>query len=237
LIGPAAVVNSVQNTQSPDNAATIAGQAEQGRLNRGVQVRGQDLTDSRARELRADATANGGKPPPGYRWKPDGSMEAIPGGPADVKASAAPAAKVADAMDVLALLDQAGPLIDKSTNSYAGKMYDEGKRVFGGSTGGAEAAAQLRALEGALIAKMPKMSGPQSDKDVLLYKQMAGQIGDDTIPAPRKKAAMQTIREINNRHAGVTENTAPSARKVVRTGTMNGRKVVQYSDGTTDYAD
>ncbi len=30
---------------------------------------------------------------------------------------------------------------------------------------------------------------------------------------------------------------APAARTVVRTGTLNGRKVVQYSDGTTDYAD
>lgn len=29
----------------------------------------------------------------------------------------------------------------------------------------------------------------------------------------------------------------PKARTVVRTGTANGRKVVQYSDGTTDYAD
>lgn len=30
---------------------------------------------------------------------------------------------------------------------------------------------------------------------------------------------------------------APAARTVVRTGTLNGRRVVQYSDGTTDYAD
>jgi hypothetical protein len=50
---------------------------------------------------------------------------------------------------------------------------------------------------------MPKMSGPQSDKDVLLYKQMAGQIGDPTIPAARKQAAMNTINELNSRYAGV----------------------------------
>jgi len=31
--------------------------------------------------------------------------------------------------------------------------------------------------------------------------------------------------------------TQPSGRDVVRTGTLNGRKVVQYSDGTTEYAD
>ena len=31
--------------------------------------------------------------------------------------------------------------------------------------------------------------------------------------------------------------STPTQRQVVRTGTLNGRKVVQYADGTTDYAD
>jgi hypothetical protein len=47
------------------------------------------------------------------------------------------------------------------------------------------------------------MSGPQSDKDVLLYKQMAGQIGDPTLPAAQKKAAMDTILKLNSQYAGV----------------------------------
>lgn len=34
-----------------------------------------------------------------------------------------------------------------------------------------------------------------------------------------------------------TATTKPSERQVVRSGTYNGRRVVQYSDGTTDYAD
>lgn len=50
---------------------------------------------------------------------------------------------------------------------------------------------------------MPKMSGPQSDKDVALYKQMAGVIGDPTIPTERKMAALQTVEEIQRRYAGV----------------------------------
>lgn len=29
-----------------------------------------------------------GKPPPGYRWSPEGNLQAIPGGPADIKATA-----------------------------------------------------------------------------------------------------------------------------------------------------
>lgn len=111
------------------------------------------------------------------------------------------AQKVADAKDVLGLLDLAGPLLEKSTSSGVGSMVDVGLNFFGVPTTGSEAAAQLRTIEGMLISKMPKMSGPQSDKDVLLYKQMAGQIGDATKPIGVRRAAMETIRQINERYA------------------------------------
>jgi hypothetical protein len=176
-----------------------------------------------------------GKAEAGTRWKADGTLEFIPGGSKDPKSNAGATAKVTDAQDVLSLLDQAGPLVEKATGSYAGYGADQAARVVGQSTEGSRAAAQLKVLEGSLISKMPKMSGPQSDKDVLLYKQMAGQIGDPTIPKDQKVAAMQTIREINERHAGGAAK--PAGRTPVRTGRLNGRKVIEYSDGTTAYAD
>lgn len=156
-----------------------------------------------------------GKVPSGYRLAADGkSLEAIPGGPAADKVTN-PQQKAADARDVLALLDQAEPLVKKATGSYGGAGMDQAARMFGVSTDGAQSAAQLKALEGMLVSKMPKMSGPQSDKDVLLYKQMAGQIGDTTIPKATKLAAMQTIREINERYANAAPAPAGApARKV-----------------------
>lgn len=65
-----------------------------------IAIRGQNMTDSRARErLNWETTGGGeggaaqagfnkqfGKPQAGYRWKQDGSLEFIPGGPADQKA-------------------------------------------------------------------------------------------------------------------------------------------------------
>lgn len=114
----------------------------------------------------------------------------------------APEQKASDAREVLQLLDQAEPLLNQATGSYLGAGIDVVGRGAGISTQGALAGAQLRAIEGMLISKMPKMSGPQSDKDVLLYKQMAGQIGDPTIPAAQKRAAMSAIRQINERYAG-----------------------------------
>ena len=135
--------------------------------------------------------------------------------------------KINDARDVISILNQAQPLIDKSTSSGAGHAYDVTKGFFGGTTQGAQAAAQLKALEGSLVSKMPKMSGPQSDKDVLLYRQMAGEIGDPTIPAAQKKAAMDTIREINQRYLNNTQggNAQPQA----NTKTVNG--VTYVNDG------
>lgn len=177
----------------------------EGDANRAVTVSGQNKVDARARE----ANGPGGKPPPGYRWKPDGSLEAIPGGPVASKATDQQT-KLADAQTVLGLLDLAEPLLDQSTQGYVGMGVDMAARAMGKSTPGAEAASELRALEGALISKMPKMSGPQSDKDVLLYRQMAGQIGDPTLPAQTKRAAMRTIRNINQRYIDSTGTVAPA---------------------------
>jgi hypothetical protein len=89
--GGSRVVNSARNTQSPDSVASNA-----------TTMRGQNMTDARARERldidRGAATADAGgpgqaalvkqlgKPPKDYRWKADGTAEAIPGGPADIKA-------------------------------------------------------------------------------------------------------------------------------------------------------
>jgi len=144
---------------------------------------------------------NGQKPPAGYRWKPDGTMEPIPGGPADMKLTG-PGAKIQDAKEVLSILDMAEPLLKKSTGSYLGAGIDAGARAFGVSTPGAEAAAELKALQGALVSKMPKMSGPQSDKDVQLYREMAGQIGDPTLPVKTRQAAANTVRMLNEKYAG-----------------------------------
>lgn len=177
----------IKRTQTPDSIASNA-----------TAMRGQNMVDARSRET----LAQGGKAPAGYRWKPDGSMEAIPGGPADTKQGGV-GAKVQDANEAIALLNQADPLLKGSTGSYSGAAIDKVAQLFGASTPGSINAQQLKAIEGALVAKMPKMSGPQSDKDVQLYRQMAALIGDETVPYERKAAAVQSVREIQERYAGM----------------------------------
>jgi hypothetical protein len=59
---------------------------------------------------------------------------------------------------------------------------------------------------------MPKMSGPQSDKDVALYRQMAAVIGDSTIPYDQKAAALDQVRAIQERYAGVAPGSSKPKR-------------------------
>lgn len=105
--------------------------------------------------------------------------------------------KIADAQSVIGLLDEAAPFIDTATSSTAGNLRDSALGLVGRSTTAGQDAARLAAIGGQLTSKQPKMSGPQSDKDVLLYREMAGRIGDPTVPSETKRAAAETIRRLN----------------------------------------
>lgn len=182
-------------------------------------ARGQNMTASTAAAGREqsdrhfNATQAAGKVPAGYRANPDGTMSAIQGGPADLKNNAEFVKAGRDAESVLSLLDEADRLLPKGTSGYIGTGVDKLLGAGGLSTAGAQTTAQLKAIEGALVSKMPKMSGPQSDKDVLLYKQMAGQVGDSTIPVEQRQAASAIIRKLNEKHAN---RPAPAAARPVQ---------------------
>ena len=89
----------------------------------------------------------------------------------------------------------------KPTGSGIGTIADIVGATVGYSPSGAAQADKLRAIGGQLVAKMPRMEGPQSDRDVALYTQMAGQIGDSTIPVARRLEALKTVEGIVNKYA------------------------------------
>ena len=127
--------------------------------------------------------------------------------------AATPATGAKDANDVLFMVRKAREILPKATGSYGGALVDQGARFFGNATEGAKASAQLKALEGSLIAKMPKMSGPQSDADARRYEQAVGQIGDPTIPAAQKAAALDVVEEIQTRYASGQSGAASTSSK------------------------
>jgi len=133
------------------------------------------------------------------RPAPQGVMPGItPKQQSEINAEQAKAAITGtkDANSVLNLMDGAEAILDKAHGSGVGNLIGGAQNFLGINSEKNQADAQLKSLEGALVSKQPKMSGPQSDKDVLLYRQMAGQIGDATLPADVRKAAMETVRGI-----------------------------------------
>lgn len=184
-----------------------------------VTMRGQNMTDSRSREQNAisrlgQQTQVINDPNQGVllvdkatgltRKTFDQNGQTIP--------SEAQSKKTAAANNVIPILDQADKLINDATGSYGGMAFDKATQLFGGSTKGAESIAQLKVLEGALMMNQPRMEGPQSDKDVAMYRQMAGQLGDPTVPANIKRAALKQIRTLNEKYATpslMKTNSAP----------------------------
>ncbi len=110
-----------------------------------------------------------------------------------------------DAKNVNRLLEGADALIDVATGSTAGDVRDRVSAVFGYAPEAAQATAELQILQAQLMLQQPRMEGPQGVLDVQLYQQMAGEIGNPKVPAAKKKAALRTIRRLQEQYA---ENAA-----------------------------
>jgi hypothetical protein len=111
----------------------------------------------------------------------------------------------------------------KPTGSGVGAAVDFAGGLVGLSPAGSVQAQQLEAVGGALTAKMPRMEGPQSDKDTMLYKQMAAMVGDRTVPVDRRLAALQTVKDLWAKY----ERLNPDA--FTGGAAADGAKVIDFS--------
>ncbi len=89
-----------------------------------------------------------------------------------------------------------GTVAPTPTSSGLGTIADSALAFFGKSGNGAPEAAKLKAIGGALVAKMPRMEGPQSDKDVANYKEMAGQVADSSLPLKTRLEALAGVEKL-----------------------------------------
>lgn len=90
----------------------------------------------------------------------------------------------------------------KPTGSGVGTAVDAAAALVGITPPGAEAADSLRSIAATLIGKMPRMEGPQSDRDSNLYAKAAGDIGNSQLPIDRRKAALRTVKQLHQKYAG-----------------------------------
>lgn len=190
---------SFNNSQSPDSAASVA-----------AQIRGQDLTDKRARDLNditreANQTQIINDPLRGPLLVNKGTGKTTQA----VDTSGSPVMgsekikNIQGAQKLIPVIQDAEKLIKSATGSYGGAGLDQAARLFGVSTQGAQNTARLKVLESQLILNMPRLEGPQSDKDTMLYRQAAAQIGDPTVPVQQKQAALDTLTDVTYRNAGM----------------------------------
>lgn len=136
-----------------------------------------------------------------------------------------------------------GGLLETSTASGLGRAVDASQAFFGRATEGAVAAAQLAPIADLVLKMVPRFEGPQGVKDVESYERAAGQLANASLPVETRKGAAKIILKLMTERKdqfemkGESSGGGAASKTVVRSGTIDGRKVVQYSDGTTVYAD
>ncbi len=118
------------------------------------------------------------------------------------------------------------------TGSGLGTAVDAIGSVFGVAVPGAPEARALEVVSGRLVQKVPRFEGPQSDKDVKLYKEMAGDAGNTNKTREERLAA---VREMRKLYAGYEDGT----RGRIVQGQINnqGRRSTDGSPGLPSAAD
>jgi hypothetical protein len=98
-----------------------------------------------------------------------------------------------------------GGLLEKSTGSGAGRIFDASAAFFGQSTEGAIAGAQLAPIADMVLKMVPRFEGPQSNKDVDSYLAAAGKLADTGLPNDVRKGAAEIILKLMKERKGQFE--------------------------------
>lgn len=206
------------------SGATVAKTNTPGeRLSAATQMRGQNMSDARAKELNdIQRTAQRTQVVTGG----DGRVMLVDRGTGlarptaelsgqMVEDPASPAVKNrATTSRITALIPMAREILKSGpTASGVGAQVDKMNAYIGVGTKSADQATSLDALSGWLVANVPRMEGPQSNFDVLNYQTMAGKIGDRTLPVSTRLAALESVEKLMKKYESVSP--APVVRKPV----------------------
>jgi hypothetical protein len=205
-----------QQEQEQYHRDTTATQRRGQDMSSATQRRGQNLVDARSRDANGVAQA-AGKVPPGYRFKADGTLEPIPGGPADPASKAAKAGslptederksagyavRMEDALKTLALVGKTNPgatkpgvgtsILNMLPEGVANQIRPEDRQRV--------EAAQLDALDAALTLA----TGAAYTKEQLkgLSRAYFAQPGDADKTIEEKGARLQKVIETARVRAG-----------------------------------
>jgi hypothetical protein len=83
--------------------------------------------------------------------------------------------------------------LEAATGSGIGAAVDVLAGVGGYATPGSLATARLRPVQDIVLKMVPRFEGPQSNLDVISYRQASGDLANDKLPVEARKAAAETI--------------------------------------------
>jgi hypothetical protein len=89
------------------------------------------------------------------------------------------------------LIQPVADLIKQSTGSGLGSRVDSLAGFFGIGTTGAQNIAKLNTMAYTFKYSVPRFEGPQSNLDVQIYSQAAGDFANDKLPVAQRLAALQ----------------------------------------------
>jgi hypothetical protein len=124
-------------------------------------------------------------------WKQDVEKTSAAAGEARGEIQASKIANQNEANKVYKLIQPISDLVKQSTGSGVGAAVDTIASKFGVGTEGGKAIAELNQYSAALRRYVPRFKGSDSDRDVKLYEQMAGQFNDASQPVAYRLAALK----------------------------------------------
>jgi hypothetical protein len=156
--------------------------------------------------------------------------------------------KAASAQSTISTLEEARKILPDASSGGLEAGLTGTAKFFGKSTKSSKSDAKLKVLSATLVQNVPRMEGPQSDRDTQMYKEAAANIGDNMLPYEDRLAAIDTIETLQSKYAsGDTGNlpvpemdAANAALDIVKGAatkppSINKSKVLKYNPVTGDF--
>ena len=137
------------------------------------------------------------------------------------------AGKVIQAPANLDLIARAEELLPNSTSGTLSNVGTKAANFAGYSTQKGQADEQLKGIAANLTLNVPRMEGPQSDRDTALYKQAVADVANPNIPWKSRQAALQSIKSLNQKYASQYTPTPTQQPQQQAPQSFNGFKVLK----------
>jgi hypothetical protein len=124
---------------------------------------------------------------------------------------AKPDTKTTQGQTVFDVAKRAELVLPKASSGIISNLFTMATDAAGIPTDKSAADAQLRVLGGQLTLAQPRMEGPQSNADSILYQQMAAEVANPNRPYQTRMKALNTVIELNEKYAPTPSAPPPGS--------------------------